>query len=53
MTRMRSASALVLALCALLGACGQKGALYLPDEQQEAVEQRETSDTPQREDAGR
>jgi predicted small lipoprotein YifL len=52
MTRARRAAALALALCALVGACGQKGALYLPDEQ-EAVEQRETSDTPQREDAGR
>ncbi|WP_460053821.1 LPS translocon maturation chaperone LptM [Pseudomonas sp. S2_D06] len=43
MKRLISSLAALLAVACLVSACGQKGPLYLPDEDQDPVEQAKSS----------
>ena len=43
MKRLISSFAALLAVACLVSACGQKGPLYLPDEDQDPVEQAKSS----------
>ncbi|MDQ3201967.1 MAG: lipoprotein [Pseudomonadota bacterium] len=43
MKRLISSLAALLAVACLVSACGQKGPLYLPDENQDPVEQAKSS----------
>ncbi|WP_223455382.1 MULTISPECIES: LPS translocon maturation chaperone LptM [unclassified Pseudomonas] len=46
MKRLISSLAALLAVACLVSACGQKGPLYLPDEDQDPAEQAKSSQQP-------
>ncbi|MDR9750972.1 lipoprotein [Pseudomonas sp. SZMC_28357] len=46
MKRLISSLAALVAVACLVSACGQKGPLYLPDEDQDPVEQAKSSQKP-------